>query len=341
MTEATAPPLASIVVVTYRSGGTLARCLSALKAQTEQRFEIIVLDNASGDGEAVAASAADPDVRLMAMDSNLGFAAGNNRAAGAAKGRWLVLLNPDAYAEPAWLARLLAAAEAHPQARCFTARQLMAAQPERLDGLGDAMAVIGFPFRGGYGLPDPGAIPAGEVFSPCGAAMMIDRDLFIRMGGFDEDFFCYCEDADLGYRLRLSGEPVIVVPDAVVHHEGSVSTGGRRSDFSMYHGARNRLWLYVKNTPPVLLALTVIPHIALTKLLWLAAVARGEGRATTRGLRDALAGLPHAWAKRRVVQAGRRAGSADIARMMSWSPMALVRRRPLVSPIAGDRPAAP
>ncbi len=341
MPAAPPPPLVSVVVVTYRSRGTLAACLAALKAQTTGDFETIVLDNDSGDGEAAAAAAADPAIRLMAMDANLGFAAGNNRAAAAATGRWLVLLNPDAYAEPDWLERLLAAARAYPAVRCFTARQRMAADPSRLDGLGDAMAVIGFPYRGGYGLADPGAIPAGEVFSPCGAAMMIDRALFLGMGGFDEDFFCYCEDADLGYRLRLAGEPVVVVPDAVVRHDGSVSTGGRRSDFSMYHGARNRLWLYGKNTPPALLALTVLPHIALTTLLWLAAIARGEGRAATRGLRDAVAGLPKAWAKRRVIQASRRVGSAGIARMMSWSPMAMVRRRPLISPIAGDPPGAP
>jgi len=341
MPAATDPPIASVVVVSFRSGGTLARCLAALSAQTETRFETILLDNASGDGEAAAAAAADPSIRLMAMDANLGFAAGNNRAAQAARGRWLVLLNPDAYAQADWLERLLAATVANPHMRCFTARQLMAAHPEKLDGLGDAMAVIGLPFRGGYGQNDPGPIAAGEVFSPCGAAMMIDRELFLSLGGFDEDFFCYCEDADLGYRLRLIGERVMVVPDAVVHHEGSVSTGGRRSDFSMFHGARNRLWLYVKNTPPVLLALTLLPHLLLTKLLWLASVVRGEGRATTRGLLAALAGLPRMLAKRRTIQAGRRATSADIARMMSWSPMALVKRRALVSPIADARSDAP
>ena len=338
---ATPGPSASVVIVAYRSGATLATCLAALSRQTATDFETLLLDNASGDGVAEAAAAADPGLRLLTMDQNLGFAAGNNRAAAVAQGRWLVLLNPDAYPDPDWLERLLAAAQAHPEARCFTARQLMAADPGRLDGLGDAMALAGFPFRGGYGRPDPGPLAPGEVFSPCGAAMMIDRSLFLALGGFDEDFFCYCEDVDLGYRLRLAGEPVLVVPDAVVRHEGSVSTGGRRSDFSMFHGARNRLWVFVKNTPPVLLILTLPPHLLLTALLWAAAIRRGEGAATTRGLKAAVRGLPQVLAKRRRIQRLRRASSADIARVMSWNPLSMARRQARISPLTGGGSAAP
>lgn len=317
------PPLVSVVIVTYRSGSTLDRCLAALKAQTVAGVEVILLDNASGDDVATAAAQADPTLRLMQMDANLGFAAGNNRAAEAATGRWLVLLNPDAYAAPDWLEKLLAAAQAHPGARCFTSRQLMDDGSGRLDGLGDAMAGLGFPYRGGYGLPDPGPISPGEVFSPCGGAMMIERDLFLAMGGFDEDFFCYCEDVDLGYRLRLAGEAVRLVPEAVVIHEGSVSTGGRRSDFSVFHGVRNRLWLFVKDTPPLLLALTLLPHLALTGLMWLAAVARGSGGAFTQGLWAGIVGVPGAWAKRR----RSKRGSLHIGRYMTWNPLAIRGRR--------------
>jgi GT2 family glycosyltransferase len=330
MPAATNPPLISVLIVAYRSGGTLARCLAALNAQTFDDFEVVLLDNASGDGLAARAASEDPSIRLLEMDSNLGFAAGNNRAADAAEGRWLVLLNPDAYAAPDLLYQLVQVAEERPEAACFTARQVMAQDQTRLDGLGDAMTGFGFPFRGGYGLPDDIAANAraAEVFSPCGAAMMIDRALFIRMGGFDERFFCYCEDVDLGYRLRLKSQRVVLAPRAVVAHEGSVSTGGRRSDFSMYHGVRNRLWVYVKNTPPLLLALTLIPHLVLTGAWWAAAVLRGEGVAVTRALRDAVRGLGPMLASRRELQRRRRAGSLAIARMMLWDPLAIARRRP-------------
>jgi N-acetylglucosaminyl-diphospho-decaprenol L-rhamnosyltransferase len=317
----------SVVIVTFQSGDTLERCLAALKAQTVQGFETILADNASSDGAPQAALAADPSLALLDNGGNVGFAAGNNRAAQKARGRWLVLLNPDAYAEPDFLEQFLAAARAQPDARCFTARQRMAQDPSRLDGLGDAMAGIGFPFRGAYGQADPGPIAAAEVFSPCGAAMMIDRALFLDMGGFDERFFCYCEDADLGYRLRLMGEPVVLAGDAAVRHEGSVSTGGRRSDFSLYHGARNRLWLFVKDTPPALFWLTLPFHLAATIMMWARATLREEAGPVERGLEDAFKGLKDIWRSRREIQARRKVSSLAIAAMMVWNPFDVLKRR--------------
>jgi GT2 family glycosyltransferase len=317
----------TVVVLCFQSGDTLSRCLASLKAQTVQGFETLLADNASSDGAPQAAARADPGLTLLENGCNLGFAAGNNRAAAHARGRWLILINPDAYAEPGFLAAMLAAAAALPRVRCFTARQRMANDPARLDGLGDAMAGIGFPFRGAYGAPDPGPLPLSEVFSPCGAAMMIDRDLFLSLGGFDERFFCYCEDVDLGYRLRLIGEPVILAAGAVVSHDGSVSTGGRRSDFSVYHGVRNRLWLFVKNTPPVLLSLTAPFHIAATLAVWARATLHGRAAPVEQALGAALRGLPEIWRSRRSVQASRTVSSWAIGSMMTWNPWFVIRRR--------------
>jgi N-acetylglucosaminyl-diphospho-decaprenol L-rhamnosyltransferase len=339
MSDAGKTPEVSVVVVTYESGGTLGRCLAALKAQTIRDFEIVIADNASTDGAPQDVARAIAGVRLIENGANLGFAAGNNRAAEQARGRWLVLLNPDAYAEPGFIEAFLAAAGAYPQVRCFTALQRMAQDPERLDGLGDAMTGIGFPFRGGYGATQ--APPTGpvQVFSPCGAAMMIDRSLFLELGGFDERFFCYCEDVDLGYRLRLCGEPVALIPDAVVLHEGSVSTGGRRSDFSLYHGARNRLWLYVKNTPPVLLWLTLPLHVLATIAVWVRAKAGGHASPVERGLADALAGLAGMRRSRRLMRKAGAASSLDIARALVWNPFDAIARRGWTQPLERrDRP---
>jgi GT2 family glycosyltransferase len=322
----------SVVVLAFQSGGTLGRCLAALKGQTVKGFETIVADNASSDGAPQAATKADPGLRLIDNGGNLGFAAGNNRAAEQARGHWLVLLNPDAYPEPDWLEQLLTCARAHPRARCFTARQRMAQDPGRLDGLGDAMAGIGFPFRGGYGATDPGPMADGEVFSPCGAAMMIDRALFLELGGFDESFFCYCEDVDLGYRLRLRGEPVILAAQAIVLHEGSVSTGGRRSDFSVFHGVRNRLWLFVKDTPPLLFWLILPFHVAATVTVWARATVQGRAAPVEQGLEAAIKGLPRVWRQRQAVQAKRTSSSFRVAAMMVWSPFSVLKRKGRVRP---------
>jgi GT2 family glycosyltransferase len=325
-------PDVSVVVVTYGSGRTLPECLAALKAQTFKDFELILVDNAGLDTAAPDAARADPAIRLIENAGNLGFAAAVNQGALAAKGRWLALLNPDAYADSYWLADLLKAAEAYPDVRSFASRQLMAGDVGKLDGLGDVMAAAGFPFRGGYGRPDPGPVAAGEVFSPCGGAMLIDRRLFLSMGGLDERLFCYCEDVDLGYRLRLGGERTRVVPTAVVRHEGSASSGGPRSDFAVFHGTRNRLWVFVKDTPPVLLWLTLPLHIAATALLFARHATRGELKAPWRGLMAGLKGLPLALAMRRETQAQRKAGSFAIAAAMTWNPLDLFLRRVVIKP---------
>src|ERR1700761_2657369 len=117
-------PAISIVVVVYESGPTLAECLAAVRAQSFSDYELILVDNASSDRTAQAAKAADPALRLIENAANLGFAAAVNQGAKAASGRWLALLNPDAFADPDWLAKLVAAAEANADVRCFTSRQL-------------------------------------------------------------------------------------------------------------------------------------------------------------------------------------------------------------------------
>ncbi len=332
-----APPLISVVIVSYQSGPTLERCLAALSAQTFADFEILLVDNASTDGAPQAAAAADPAIRFLEPGANLGFAAGNNLAAREARGRWLALLNPDAFPAPDWLAQLVAMSERRPRVNCFTSLQRDAAEPARLDGTGDVMTLAGFPYRGGYHNPAPATVPEGETFSACGAAMLIDRALFLRLGGFDERFFCYCEDVDLGYRLRLIGEPTLLAPNAVVDHVGSASTGAR-SDFSLFHGSRNRIWVFVKNTPAALWWTAPI-HVLATLVLLARHVTRGEAAPVWRGIMAALKDLGPALAARRELQATRTASAGEISAAMTWNPLDLLGMRSVIKPPRGPRSA--
>jgi GT2 family glycosyltransferase len=211
--------------------------------------------------------------------------------------------------------------------------------PTRLDGLGDVMSITGFPFRGGYRRPDPGDAQVGEVFSACGGAMLVDRALFLEMGGFDERFFCYCEDVDFGYRLRLRGEPTLIIPDAVVRHEGSASTGGPRSDFATFHGTRNRLWVFVKDTPPLLFWLTAPLHLVTTATLFASHAAHGEFASPWKGLMAGLANIGVALKARREAQSQRTVSSWAIARAMTWSPLDILQRRVFIQPWRPRRPA--
>lgn len=324
-------PAVSVLIVAYESGDYLTQCLKALALQTFTDFEILLVDNASSDGAPQAAAKAFAKVQLIEAGANLGFAAGMNLAASRARGRWLALINPDAFAAPDWLETLLAAAQTHRHIKAFGCRQIMDDDTGRLDGLGDVMALPGFPFRGGYGRPDPGPLEGGETFSTCGGAMLMDRATFLAIGGFDERLFCYCEDVDLGYRLRLEGMASWVVPEAVVRHVGSASTGGPRSDFAVFHGSRNRIWVFIKNTPPLLFWLTLPLHALTTLVLFTRHAMRGELAAPLRGLRAALKGLPMILEARRETQKRRTASSWSIARAMTWNPLDLFLRRVVIS----------
>lgn len=326
-------PAMSVCVIAYNSGPTLRTCLERLGAQTFRDFEAIVIDNASPDPGDAAIAAEFPWVRLIRNERNLGFTGAGNQGAREARGRWYVLLNPDAYARPDWLAALAAAAERHPQVRAFTSVQLAEDAPGMLDGLGDVMSIFGIPYRGGYLNPDRGQAREGEVFSPCGAAMMIDRALFLDLGGFDEAFFCYGEDVDLGYRLQLADQPTLLVSDAVIGHVGSASSGGRKSEFAVYHGTRNRFWVLFKNTPWPLLPLVVPLHLAALVLIYLKPDNRPHIRLILKAVRDAFAGAPAMFRARREVQSRRRAPLGRIAGALTWNPKDLSGRRPVIRPL--------
>jgi N-acetylglucosaminyl-diphospho-decaprenol L-rhamnosyltransferase len=321
-----AAPAVSVVIVAYQSGALLAEAVAGLAAQTFRDFEVILVDNASTDGAPQAVAAAYPALTLIDAGSNLGFATANNLAARQAKGRWLALLNPDAMPEPGWLVELLAAAGRHADTLCFASLQLDAADLTRLDGAGDVMTSAGIPFRGGYHRKRPKTLPEGQVFSACGAAMLIDRELFLGLGGFDERFFCYCEDVDLGYRLRLAGEQARLAPLAVVRHVGS-ATLGVRSDFALFHGTRNRVWTFVKNTPGLMLWLTLPLHIGVTAGLLLLHLRRRDHGPVIKGIRAALADLKPVWVQRAAIQAGRKTSAIDILRVMAVDPIAFLGRR--------------
>jgi len=155
-----------------------------------------------------------------------------------------------------------------------------------------------------------------EVFSPCAAAALYRRSALREVGGFDEDYFCYVEDVDLGFHLRLAGYRCLYAPQSVAFHVGSGTTGGQHSDFAVYHGHRNMVWTFVKEMPGTLFWLLLPLHVVLNlaSIIWFAL--RGQGGVIWRAKRDALLGLPKIWRKRQQIQKNRVASVADIWRML-------------------------
>lgn len=314
----------SVIIVNYNSGARLQRCLKALDAQSRPADEIIVIDNASSDDSLKAARTF--DVNIIEAGDNLGFAVANNQAAARATGDWLAFLNPDAYPRANWLQAVAAAIEKYPNYDAFGSLQINAADPNRLDGAGDVFHGSGTPYRGHFGWPTDAAPPDGECFSPCAAAAIYRKVTFEKLGGFEESFFCYCEDIDLGYRLRLAGGRALQLRDAAVLHEGSGVTG-RRSKFSIYYGHRNRIWTHIRNTPAPIFLISLPYHLITDAALFAYFLLIGRGGAYLRAVRDAVIGLPRQLAARRHIQSSRQVSAFDIFRAFTWSPIALWRRR--------------
>jgi GT2 family glycosyltransferase len=312
------PASLAVVIVDWNAGSLVTRCLEALARQTVRPQTVMVVDNASRSETWRHVGGDALPIEMVRLPGNTGFAAGTNRGIALVPDvEWVALLNPDAFPEPDWLERLLAAAAEYPSFSFFASRQLMADDPSRLDGTGDAYGVSGFAWRRDRGRPvsTTGSGPE-EVFGPCAAAALYRRSALLEVGGLDESFFCYFEDVDLAFRLRLAGHRCMYVPDAVVHHVGSASSDRRGSGFALYHGHRNLVWTFVKNMPGPLLALYWPHHLVLNLVALAWFTLRGQGRAIWRAKRDALRGLPRVLRQRREVQASRRAGSAELRRLM-------------------------
>jgi GT2 family glycosyltransferase len=299
----------AVLIVNWNSGGLLGQCLASLANQRRPADHVVVVDNNSTDDSLERAQPWLGGVQLIRLNENAGFAKANNiaaTAAGAARpGRpfdALAMLNPDAFADPGWLEELTNAAEREPSAVSFASRMLLASTPDYLDGAGDSYHVSGRAWRNGHGRRDASWPPADmEVFAPCAAAALYRREAFEQVGGFDEEYFCYFEDVDLGFRLRLRGHRCVYVHAAVVRHVSSALTG-YRSDFAVYYGERNQVWTFVKNMPGPLFWLYLPQHLALNVASLLYYPVRRQGRVVLRAKLDALRGLPRVVAKRRAVQ---------------------------------------
>ena len=283
MTEA-APPDVTVLVVTYRARDLLAECLVSLAAQTVAH-RVLVVDNASTDGTAALLAERFPQVPVLRLASNTGFAGGLAAGLAEVRTRWTALLNDDATAAPDWLERLLAAARDEPGAAALTSRMLLA-DGVHVNNLGVGLTRAGYGFDLGLGRPADGGFPAvTEVFGFSGGAALLDTAAVRAVGGSPAGFFLYYEDTDLSWRLRLAGHRIVSVPDAVVRHRHSASVGQQSALFH-FHNERNRLLTLLRCAPPGF-ALTQVARFALTTTALGARWLRGV-RPPERNLRPGL-----------------------------------------------------
>lgn len=226
------PAKVSVAVLNWNGREHLERCLPALadQADPEAPWEVLVLDNGSRDGSAAWVRAQHPEVRLIESATNLGFCAGNNRLVAEAEGDAVAFLNNDTRPDRRWLAALVDALAAAPAEVAAVSGMIVDWAGERLDFARGVMTFDGHAFQAGFRRPldriDSDLMPAdgAELLFACGGNMLIRRDSFLAAGGFDDDYFAYLEDVDLGWRLWAGGERVRFARDAVVHHRSMATS---------------------------------------------------------------------------------------------------------------------
>lgn len=269
-------PTVSAVIVNWNGGDGLLCCLESLHNQSAPPREIILVDNASVDGSADEAARRFGAIRVIRNATNLGFGAGVNRGVEASAGEWVALLNNDAVADQGWLAEMLAASASVPDCGMVACKVYLDRDRRVIDKVGHRLAIDGQNYGRGHGSLDEGQYDGlTEVAWPDGCAGLWRRSVFCQVGGVDEEFFAYADDADLGIRFRLAGYRCALAPRAVVEHRHSQSLGAF-SARKLYLVERNRIWLAAKYFPWALLFLNPV-FWAWRAAVTLAADRRGGG----------------------------------------------------------------
>lgn len=301
------PEHISVVIPNWNGAHWLKACLDSLRAQTFRDFHVYVVDNGSTDDSVALMQVSYPEVTILRNETNLGFAGGINRGFVAARGALIVALNNDVEVDPDWLAVMARTMDQHPKAGSGASQLMDFKDRDLIDSLGDGFLPIGLSFKVASGLRYPAThFPVRAIQSPCAAASVYRREMLEEIGSFDEDFFAYMEDIDLGLRAQSAGYDCITIPGAKVYHIGSATSGGTASAFSIRLTVRNTYQVILKNVPlPLMflyLGLTLSVHLLLLVAsvlpigpIWL----RKHRKSLVQGLSAAAREAPNSLKKRR------------------------------------------
>jgi GT2 family glycosyltransferase len=322
-------PRVTVVIPNWNGERFLNLCLTSLRRQSFKDFETVLVDNGSTDASVDFTGRNFPEVRVICLHDNRGFSAAVNAGIRASEAEYVALLNNDTEVDAGWLEALAYAADSHPEASLFASKLVDFYDRRLLDGAGDALRRSGLPYRIGHRELDHGQFDEPAfVFGACAAAALYRRALFEEIGSFDEDFFAYCEDGDISFRAQVAGYRCLYVPEAVVYHLGSASTGGKRSPTATRLGTQNGVNLLVKNLPTALLWRS-LPSLLIGQLSRVAITSFSSA-----GLRSHLSGLAGAWRllplmleKRKEIQNRRRVSDDYLRRLLRASSRQAIESR--------------
>ena len=324
-------PIASIIIVNWNGRIHLPDCLDSLAAQTFRDFEVILVDNGSEDGSVSFVRERYPWVKVVPLPENVGFASGNNRGLEHSVGDYIITLNNDTRAEPDWLEILVKVADAHPRAGMVASRICSFSDPDVIDSIGMGICLDGMS-RGRFRnrrWPELRLQEVEDILFPSACVALYKRTMLEETEFFDDDFFAYAEDSDLGLRGRLAGWEAVAATQAVVYHKYS-QTGGKLSPFKVYLVERNHYWVAWKSFP--ISQLIALPYYSVWRYCeqvravlagggtggeFLASGSRGELiKAVIKGILDSLGGMARMLRKRRRLMKIRRLSMQNFSELL-------------------------
>jgi GT2 family glycosyltransferase len=306
----------SIVIPNWNGVEHLQVCFDSVRRQTVRPSQVIMVDSGSTDGSRDFVRQTYPDVILLALPENKGFAYAVNRGIEKATGRYIALLNNDVEAEEHWLEFLIKALDDDPSAGSAACKMINFFDRSTIDAVGDTLTRFGSPFSRGHGEKDRGQYDRREyIFGACAGAALHKREVFDTVGMMDEDFISYYEDVDFSLRSQLAGFKCVYVPEAVCYHKRG-ATGNRVPDYPVRMGERNLTMFQIKDFPTAILV-AKSPFIITSRVRRIVrAMKAGYAKATWQGLLEGIALLPSAIRKRKRIQATRKVGISYVNSLM-------------------------
>lgn len=278
----------SIVIPNYNGMAYLKECLGALEKQTFKDFEIIIVDNASTDDSVRWIEAYYPDIHIVQNLENRGFSAAVNAGISLSNREFVVLLNTDTVAHADWLFNLFECISKEKGVFSCSSKMLQYRRPNLLDDAGDEYTILGWAFQFGNGLPHNFYNRPREILSSCAGAAIYRKAVFSDIGLFNEEFFAYLEDVDIGVRAFRMGYKNLYCPKAVILHYGSATSGGGYSEFKVRLSARNNIWMIKNNFHYLLIAINIIPMLFGWTLMWMIMNQKGFSQAFINGTKEGL-----------------------------------------------------
>lgn len=277
----------TIIIPNYNGLAYMEECFQALKEQTCQDFEVLVVENGSQDGSAQWLR--EKKIPTLFFSENLGFSGGVNAGIKNSRTPYVILLNNDTRVDKNYVKEMIRAMERSPKIFSVSSKMVQMHHPELMDDGGDMYCLLGWAYQRGVGRSSKGYNRPCRIFSACAGAAIYRRQVFEEIGYFDTMHFAYLEDLDVGYRARLAGYDNIYCPTALVYHVGSGTSGSKYNSFKVRLAARNNIYLNYKNMP--LLQLMVnLPGILLGTVLKYGFFCKlGFGTDYLEGLKEGLA----------------------------------------------------